>query len=407
MVLKGALFALAFAALVPVLYDWARLLVLFYKNAPGRMAPVNNLGEYEVKFTEIIRSCEDALLVESAGLAILACDPGREKWNTVMGIFLPGPVADAGLYAYDYANASAVDADALRQIEIRGFERGADFHTLGIAYDEATGTLFAANHRRGGGGGAAVEAFALDLGALTATHARTIRHPLLHAPNAIAVAGGGELLVTNDHGFAARRWPRLAALETYLGLPLGTVVHVDLGAPGGGVRARVLARLAFANGVALLDARTVAVASTSAAAVQLYDFAPRPPALAPRARLRLPFLPDNLHVARDGALLVAGHPHPPALSRFARSRDACNGGGDGGRCDADAAPAPSWVSRWTEARGLEHVYAGSEYPTSSTALFDAERRVGIVTGLRAATIAGGDFASKDGYRRRWDSSNNE
>ncbi len=38
----------------------------------------------EVKFADKVRSCEDAILVESLGLAILACDPGREVRNTVM-----------------------------------------------------------------------------------------------------------------------------------------------------------------------------------------------------------------------------------------------------------------------------------------------------------------------------------
>lgn len=43
-----------------------------------------NFSSYEVKFADQIRNCEDAVLVEARGIALLACDPGRETWNTVM-----------------------------------------------------------------------------------------------------------------------------------------------------------------------------------------------------------------------------------------------------------------------------------------------------------------------------------
>lgn len=37
-----------------------------------------------MKFADKLRNCEDALLDEAMGLAILSCDVGRDKWNTVM-----------------------------------------------------------------------------------------------------------------------------------------------------------------------------------------------------------------------------------------------------------------------------------------------------------------------------------
>ena len=39
---------------------------------------------YEIKFADRVRSCEDAFLIKEEGLAILACDVGRERYNTVM-----------------------------------------------------------------------------------------------------------------------------------------------------------------------------------------------------------------------------------------------------------------------------------------------------------------------------------
>jgi hypothetical protein len=72
------------ALLSPFIYERGQTLSLFWKNAPKRLVKINTFASYEIKFADRIRSCEDALLIESEGLAILGCDPGRERWNTVM-----------------------------------------------------------------------------------------------------------------------------------------------------------------------------------------------------------------------------------------------------------------------------------------------------------------------------------
>lgn len=66
------------------LYDRADTLSSFYRNAPERLPRVNTAKGYEIKFADRVRSCEDAFLIEKEGLAILACDAGRERHNTVM-----------------------------------------------------------------------------------------------------------------------------------------------------------------------------------------------------------------------------------------------------------------------------------------------------------------------------------
>lgn len=43
-----------------------------------------NIKERQIKFRDQIRNCEDVVLDEGAGVAILSCDPGRDRWNTVM-----------------------------------------------------------------------------------------------------------------------------------------------------------------------------------------------------------------------------------------------------------------------------------------------------------------------------------
>ncbi|KAI0011923.1 putative paraoxonase [Xylariaceae sp. FL0662B] len=388
---------LALAILSPKIYEHGQSMwFLLHDNAPERMVKINNFGSYEIKFADKVRSCEDALLVESEGLAIFSCDAGRERWNTVMGIFLPGNNTGAELYAYDYKTATAPDSESLNRLKIVDYEYGEDFHTLGMAYNEATSTLFVVNHREEQ---MAVEMFKLDLASFTAKHLGSIQHPLLHTPNSIAVINDHELYITNDHYFSIRKHPFLAVAETYLHPPLASVVHVDISPllenTGNSVSASIVARLPFANGIAILNETTVAVASTSTAAVYLYrvDGAGNsPPTWTYASQIRLPFLVDNLKRSRDGALFAAGHPNPAALARFAHSRHICNEAGALEAADAsmrnfcDTYRAGSWVARWTEAGGVEHLYADVEFPTSCTAAFDAERRTGIVSGLYAKGI---------------------
>ncbi|SPO06296.1 uncharacterized protein DNG_08985 [Cephalotrichum gorgonifer] len=381
-----AFLVVIFAALVPLLYSRSHTLSTFYTNSPHRLVRVNTAKSYDIKFQDRIRSCEDAFLVEKAGLAILACDPGREKYNTVMNVVRPGPVASAELFAYDYATEVLQDADSLKKIKLASFpaEAEADLHTLGMGYDEETSTLFVTNHARSG---IRIEKFKLDTRELVATHLDTISHPLLYGANSIFALSGEEILVTNDHHFTAKRSPVLSQLETYLALPLSTVVHVNL--KGGEVDAHVVARLPFANGIEVLNSTTVAVASSSKASVLFYTRDGSD--LKYHSEILTPFLPDNLSSA-GGKLLIAGHAHMPTLAKFADSRHICNDPTELSQATAEmkeyckTGTAPSWVSEWSEIEGLKHVYVGDEYPSSSTFVRDVDRKVGIIVGLYAKGI---------------------
>ncbi|KAH7018143.1 uncharacterized protein B0I36DRAFT_368186 [Microdochium trichocladiopsis] len=416
---------------------WGRLQVipLFWRNAPDVLPRHNVLGagtgKYEIKFGDRVRSCEDVILLEEQGLAVMGCDPGRERYNTVMGIFIPGPVTSADLYLYDYKTASTPDSQALRRIELVGFDEGRlDFHTLGMGLDEQTGTLFVANHRREAAAGASIEVFRLDVSspeAPTATHLRTIEHPLIHGPNSLAVVSGTEFFVTNDHYFLVKHHRVLAMLETYLAPPFGTVVHVRLdnnkyddgSSSSKGVQASVVARLPYANGIEFLNATTLAVASTSDAAVYLYTVTPNeeeegaahdaaPPRLAyTGTKIPVPFLPDNLSVtsslspssSSSKKLLIAGHPHVLSTVKYAKTRYICNDPAELASAATSAEQqqycadvegqnrATSWVSEWDPATGqLRHLYSGTGYPSSATAVLDPARGVGIMAGLYAKGI---------------------
>lgn len=71
-------------ALTAWLYDRSGTLRTFSDNQPSRLIRVNGFKSQEVKFADKVRSCEDVMLIKDEGLALLACDAGRERWNTVM-----------------------------------------------------------------------------------------------------------------------------------------------------------------------------------------------------------------------------------------------------------------------------------------------------------------------------------
>lgn len=255
--------------------------------------------------------------------------------------------------------------------------------------------LFVANHRHDG---PRVDMFKLDLAALTLTHQHSIQHPLIRGPNSIALINDHEFYVTNDHRFLVAENRILHTVETYLALPLGTLVHVDISPllkdPVAAVDAAVVAHVAFANGVEFINKTALAVASTSSASIQLYTIekavnSSAHPQLAFHSRIVLPFMPDNLSKSSDGALVVAGHPHAPSLTKYVGARHTCNSpdayaqADDAARAYCGSGRAGSWAVEWTEAGGLQNLYVGTDYPTSATCVRDKQRKTGIIAGLYA------------------------
>lgn len=255
-----------------------------------------------------------------------------------------------------------------------------------MAYDAPTSTLFVTNHAKSGH---RIELFKLDTAKLTATHTRSISHPLINIPNAICLIGSDEFYVSNDHYITTRTSRPLSLAETYLSPPGGSLVHVKLGkGDDNKADAKIVARLPFANGIEILNKTTVAVSASSRAAVYLYslqrdgDYG----SLKYTSQIAVPFVPDNLSLS-EGKLLIAGHPHAAIEAKYAATRHVCNDAAKLAAADdkmkhyCQTASAPSWVSEWTEEEGLKHLYVETEYPTSATAVRDAKRGVGIVAGL--------------------------
>lgn len=77
---------LALAILAPWLYDRYLAFAPLISNRPGKLKETYNIKSHELKFEKRIRNCEDVVLDEELGVAIISCDPGRDWWNTVMVI---------------------------------------------------------------------------------------------------------------------------------------------------------------------------------------------------------------------------------------------------------------------------------------------------------------------------------
>jgi arylesterase/paraoxonase len=250
-----------------------------------------------------------------------------------------------------------------------------DFHPLGVEYHSESKTLYVINHAQAG---SRVELFRLWPEDRVATHLKTIIHSQIHSPNSIAIIDEHNLYVTNDHFFLSRYHPWLAQLENWLAPSLGNVIHFNTETNS----ATVLDRMAFANGVVLINERTLAVASSSNLKVYVYH-APNvnPQKLYLKHTISVPFLPDNLSVDGNGKLLVSGHPHPFSMAAFAKSRDACHSGVGTEKEKACALRAATGVAEWTEKEGLKVLWMSEEFATGSTAVRDVGRGVGIVSGL--------------------------
>ncbi|KAL4928022.1 uncharacterized protein BDV17DRAFT_265129 [Aspergillus undulatus] len=374
-----AIAALFLAWSYPYLQGRQYALSLLLRNKPEKLPEINKFSTSSLKLTNRVRNCEDGIMVEEDAFAILSCDPGRDLWNTVMGTFYPRRdiIPNGGLWIYQYEKPEEDEA-ALVKIEFQGYSGPFSFHPLGVEYHRDTATLFVCNHHIEG---SRLDVFSLEWNGKTpiAKHTRSIIHPLLRGPNSVIALNGDELYVTNDHYILRKDYPALALTETYAGIPGGTVAYVNLAAEP--VEVRTVARGAFANGVTLLNDSAVAVAITAAAEVRLYKRL-EDNSLEQFDAIKMPFLPDNVSTDKDGALLIAGHPHPPSLDKTVHARREC--------IDADGvvpqecwkSTSPSWVARWSASKGLEDLYVTSkEFGSSATAAKDATRNVGLVTGL--------------------------
>ncbi|KAL1645208.1 hypothetical protein SLS58_003915 [Diplodia intermedia] len=311
---------------------------------------VTTFKEQQIKHQDILKNCEDVVVLEDQGVAILSCDPQRDAWNTVMGTFLD-PTQPGAIFQWFYSDPDAYPQPLL--LDNFGTRGSVDFHPLGIEYHAESSTLLVVNHASSG---PTIEVFDYvpwgGFGRASATHRASVAHPAIWTPNSIHALNATSFLVTNDHFFRARDNYLAHKVETYAALPGGSVVQVTIPStlpepaattdesmessspaplaldPSTVTVTRVAANIPFANGIAVLDAgRTLAVASTGARSVKLYNITTAADSgavsLNYKAEVRAPAMLDNLSVDSRGRLLAGGHARPGALTATVAFRARC------------------------------------------------------------------------------------
>jgi arylesterase / paraoxonase len=208
-----------------------------------------------------------------------------------------GRAPHGAIYALDLAEAAPVPRNLTP-------DAGPDFDPLGISLLLGTGgpdLLFVVNNARGRH---TIEEYAIEADRLV--HRRTLADPLLRSPNDVVAVAPDLLYVTNDHG-----WPAGfgRTLEEWLRLPVSDVVMWD----GHGFRVAA-SGIRFPNGINRSpDGATIYVASSTGRELRVYARDPATGALTLGARLALGTTLDNIEVAADGSLWLAGHPNVFAL----------------------------------------------------------------------------------------------
>ena len=227
---------------------------------------------------------------------------------------------------------------------------GADLHID----TDGTRRLFVASRPDGGH---TIEVFKLSAnGAFE--HERTLRSPLLKNPNEVQAIGPDRVLVTLDKN--ADAGTPMEVLEGVFQQLTGKVLLL------GPDESRIVAdELNMANGLALSpDGRTLYVAETVGRSIVVFDRDPVTNQLTRRTTVPIDMAPDNLTVAPDGRVFIAGHPKLLTLALgYQKSEDKLS---------------PSKVSIYDPASGgLRIVFAseGREIAASSVAIMEpsAER----------------------------------
>ena len=193
---------------------------------------------------------------------------------------------------------------------------------------------------------------------------RTIRDPLLAAPNAIVAVGPSQFYVANDSG-AGNRFERMQ--EILLRRGLSTLLFFD------GEKMRVVdSGIESSAGIALsLDGSQLYLSETLGNRIRVYTRKPTSGDLERVETIDIGSAPDNISVAGDGSVWIAAHAVTPALLRhFA----------DGSK------PAPTQILRFLPAmRGparLKEIYlnAGEQISAGSVgAVFNGELLIGSIT----------------------------
>lgn len=189
-------------------------------------------------------------------------------------------------------------------------EGPADFSPHGISLwtgDNGERRLFVVNHRADGA--EVVEIFDVgDDGSLF--HTESVSFGAMHSPNDVAAIGERQFYASNDRRYETGV---LGAAEVWGALPLTDIVYFD------GVTGRSVADgLTYANGVASsLDGETLYVAEVTKRRITAFKRDKASGDITFDQRWRVKTAPDNIDIAPDGALWIAGHPNTTKFLKHA------------------------------------------------------------------------------------------
>lgn len=132
------------------------------------------------------------------------------------------------------------------------------------------------------------------------THLESVSFDEMHSPNDLVAVGARQFYATNDQRFDSGP---LAALESYLALPITNTVYFD------GENGRSVAGgLVYANGInKSVDGSEIYIAELLKRRIGVFERNMQTGALKRIKNLGVKTAPDNIEVSRDGALWVAGH----------------------------------------------------------------------------------------------------
>jgi arylesterase/paraoxonase len=201
-----------------------------------------------------------------------------------------------------------------------------------------------------------IEVFEVD--ANGARQVQTFRDPLLVSPNDVVAISRDELYVANDHAIGrgpGQLWDDALRRER------AQIVHIR-----SGVSRVVVSDLAYANGInATPDGSVVYVAESTGRRMRVYKRTASTGDLALQRTIDVGLGPDNIEIAANGSLYIAGHPKLITFLRHAANAKVLS---------------PSEVVRVANGK-VERIYLdlGSEISGSSVAApFDDHVLIGAV-----------------------------
>jgi hypothetical protein len=190
------------------------------------------------------------------------------------------------------------------------FPAAEDFHPAGISavkLDDGNVRLFTPSAAREQ---PTIEVLDVDLSSGKASVFATVLDPVIKSPNGIAAISENAFYFTNTQ-YVSRQSKLLGNLEALFGIPGGNLVYVSLLPNGTTKRVQKVAQLAFGNGIAVDNAAGKFWVVSSIKGVYEYDFEKDAPWKVRLVEfLRTAMLPDNLKLAADGKVYVAGLASP-------------------------------------------------------------------------------------------------